>query len=233
MSRHQTMSISLLSLVVTSLISVSQVLAEGTTHVQIFTDSSEHLIDAVPLAEHDLINAVIEISAGSLEKWEVDSQDGYLKQDLEGSTPRIIDFLPYPANYGFIPQTIQDPTANGDGDPLDVIVLSSSMGRGAIVPVEIIGAIKMMDSGEVDDKYIAVVAHSGPFSGIKNLSELTEKYPGSLEIIRLWFEYYKHGSMHFVGYVNSDLAMASVLKAHETWNMQLKNKFLIELRPSD
>ena len=133
----------------------------------------------MPLAERDSINVVIEISAGSLEKWEVDSQDGYIRQDLEDSRPRVINFLPYPANYGFIPQTIQDLSTNGDGDPVDVIVLSSSVPRGSIVSVEIIGALKMSDLGEVDDKYVAVMPNSGPFATIKNLSELGLKYPGS------------------------------------------------------
>lgn len=222
MNPHPTVSISVLFLVFLRLISASQAAADDVMPVQTLADPVRHLIDDVPLVNRDSINAVIEISAGSLEKWEVDSQDGYIRQDLEDSSPRVINFLPYPANYGFIPQTIQDPSTNGDGDPVDVIVLSSSMPRGSIVSVEIIGSIQMLDLGEVDDKYVAVMVDSGPFSTIKDLSELALSYPGSVEILRMWFENYKVGAMSFEGYVDSEQAMSRVLEAHEAWSARVK-----------
>ena len=95
-------------------------------------------------------SAVIEISKGSKMKYELDKATGLLKLDriLYTSTH-------YPANYGFIPLTYAD-----DDDPLDVLVICSE----EIIPLTIvkcypIGVIKMIDSGRLDEKIIAI-----PFS---------------------------------------------------------------------
>lgn len=91
--------------------------------------------------------AVIEISKGSKNKYELDKETGIMRLDriLYTSTH-------YPANYGFIPRTYAD-----DGDPLDVLVLCSEM----ILPMTLvecypIGVLRMIDSGSLDEKIIAI-----------------------------------------------------------------------------
>ncbi len=94
--------------------------------------------------------AVIEISKGSKMKYELDKYTGLLKLDriLYTSTH-------YPANYGFIPLTYAD-----DDDPLDVLVIcSEEIEPLTIVKCYPIGVIKMVDSGKLDEKIIAI-----PFS---------------------------------------------------------------------
>ena len=61
---------------------------------------------------------VIEIPAGTIEKYEIDKKNGGLKIDQRDGKPRLIKFLSYPANYGMIPQTLLPKNLGGDGDPL-------------------------------------------------------------------------------------------------------------------
>jgi inorganic pyrophosphatase len=91
--------------------------------------------------------AVIEIPAGSFTKYEVDSDTGQIIVDRFQSMP-----VAYPANYGSIPQS-----AGGDGDPLDVLVLTRApLDPGVYIRVRPIGMLNMIDGGEVDDKVVAV-----------------------------------------------------------------------------
>src|SRR3970040_2105124 len=91
--------------------------------------------------------AVIEIPSGSSIKYELDKQTGLLKLD------RILySAVHYPANYGFIPQTLAE-----DDDPLDVLVLCQE----PVVPLTLvsartIGLMTMIDSGKKDHKILAV-----------------------------------------------------------------------------
>ena len=101
-----------------------------------------------------VVNGLIEIPQGSRSKYEIDKETGLLKLD------RVIhSSFHYPINYGFIPQTL-----GHDGDPLDILVLSSqSIHPLCLVEATVIGNMQMIDSGEADDKIIAVAAKR-PFS---------------------------------------------------------------------
>src|SRR5438128_1723405 len=94
-----------------------------------------------------VVNAMIEIPQGSRTKYEIDKETGLLKLD------RIIySSFHYPVNYGFIPQTLGQ-----DGDPLDILVLcSQSIQPLCLVQATVIGNMQMIDTGEKDDKIIAV-----------------------------------------------------------------------------
>src|SRR4051812_6676627 len=88
---------------------------------------------------------VIEINRGSKNKYEVDKETGLISLDRVLHTAQ--DF---PFDYGFVPQTLW-----GDGDPLDVIVLTTyPLSPGIIVKVRPIAIMHMIDSGESDDKII-------------------------------------------------------------------------------
>jgi inorganic pyrophosphatase len=106
--------------------------------------------------EPGVLNAVIEISAGSVEKRQYDPATGTFPIDLRNGLPRMIRFLPYSANYGFIPGTKMNKEEGGDGDAVDVFVLCGALPSGTVVPVEPIGIIELLDAGERDDKLIAV-----------------------------------------------------------------------------
>ena len=94
------------------------------------------------------INVVIEITANSAPiKYEFDKETGALCVDRFMGTSMF-----YPANYGFVPQTIA-----GDGDPVDVLVVTPfPLPPGVLIRVRALGLIKMEDDGGVDAKLIAV-----------------------------------------------------------------------------
>ena len=140
------------------------------------------LEDFVPLLENGNIHVVIEIPTGTNEKFEVEKKTGRLKlEKLNDGKPRIVNYLPYPFNYGMVPRTLLPKKFGGDGDPLDVIVLGKPIKRGAVVECKLIGVLKLLDRGEQDDKLIAVNADSR-FFGVTDLEELEETFPGVLEI---------------------------------------------------
>ena len=102
------------------------------------------------------VNALIEIPAGTLEKWEYNKSTRKIELELVNNKPRIINYLGYPANYGMIPKTLLPKNNGGDGDPLDVIVIGPSETKGNIVKCKIIGVLKLIDNSEQDDKLIAI-----------------------------------------------------------------------------
>src|ERR1041384_7433451 len=107
--------------------------------------------------------AVIEIPFGSSVKYELDKATGLLKLD------RILySAVYYPANYGFIPQTLAE-----DDDPLDVLVLCQDpVTPPTLVRARAIGVMTMIDSGKKDHKILAVATDDPEFNGFSEASEL-------------------------------------------------------------
>jgi|TARA_B100001964_G_C14259472_1_gene614475 inorganic pyrophosphatase len=133
------------------------------------------------------VQMVVEIPTGTIEKWEMSKIDGKLYWEKENDVPRLINYLAYPGNYGFVPGTLLDETRGGDGDPLDVILLGPAIARGSIVSITIVSVLKLMDSGERDDKLIAV-----PFESLlSDISNIEDMRNGMKEILETWFENYK------------------------------------------
>ncbi len=150
-------------------------------------------INDVPFKAPDgLYNFYIEIPGGTKEKWEVDKKTGVLKKDQQNGKDRVVNFLPYPGNYGFVPQTLA-----GDGDPIDLIDLDESLGRGTIKRVSVIGAMYFEDNNEIDYKFVGV-SREGTFKHLDSIEDLFFEKPSVLEIIKLWFlSYKKQGKMVF------------------------------------
>lgn len=160
---------------------------------------------------------VVEIPAGTNEKWQTDAVSGHFYHDEIDGIPRVINFLPYPFNYGIVPQTILLKSKGGDGDPADIISLAPAQPRGSVQAVRVIGAIQLSERGESDTKIIALLPE-GPFQNIQDISELLMQYPGTVEIIRLWFEGYKGpGSFLFQGYLNRQATEAFIEDTHQDW----------------
>ena len=147
--------------------------------------------DFKALNNDNSINVVVEISAGMKEKWEVSkSNKGSLIREFYMGKPRSIKYNPYPINYGIIPNTVLPLRVGGDGDPLDVVLLGSSLAQGKIVKSKVIGTLKMRDFGEIDDKVVAVPVNSD-LSKYENLLHLKNEDSNILNEIVLWFENYK------------------------------------------
>jgi inorganic pyrophosphatase len=139
------------------------------------------------------VNAYIEITPFDLIKYEVDKGSGYLKVDR----PQRTSSQP-PSLYGFIPKTycgakvaaLCPGAARGDGDPLDVCVLSERPITRAeiIVPARVVGGLQLLDRGEADDKIIAVV--EGDFVW-GTATEITNLPPIMVERLQHYFQTYK------------------------------------------
>lgn len=125
------------------------------------------------------VNAMIEIPQGSRSKYEVDKTTGLLKLDRV-----IYSSFQYPINYGFIPQTL-----GLDNDPLDILVIcSQSIHSLCLVEANVIGNMQMIDSGQEDDKIIAVAAKDPSVNHITRMEELPQHF---LLELRNFFEQYK------------------------------------------
>jgi len=162
-------------------------------------DTSIDLLRSVaPRAPAGLLRVVVEIPAGTNAKWEVDKRSGRLAWEHRDGRPRVVAFLPYPGNYGFVPRTLLSREAGGDGDPLDVLVLGPAVPRGSVLTVRVIAVLGMHDGGEVDDKLIAITP-DGPFGDVGSLAELRERFPGALELVADWFAYYKGPGVVTIG----------------------------------
>ncbi|MCH6200260.1 inorganic diphosphatase [Aquiflexum sp. LQ15W] len=152
---------------------------------------SVHFLHGYPAMVGDsLINVVVEIPTGTLEKWEVNKENGHLELPEIDGIRRVVDYLGYPGNYGMIPQSLQDPAKGGDGDPLDILILGPPLTRGSLVECRVIGIIRMLDNGELDDKLIGLPA-KGYLENIRTMKNLEDDYPGMIEILTIWFENYK------------------------------------------
>ncbi|HEC1790949.1 TPA: inorganic diphosphatase [Campylobacter lari] len=127
------------------------------------------------------LNAVIEIPYGSNIKYELDKESGAIMVDRV-----MYSAMFYPANYGFIPNTLAD-----DGDPIDVLVLNEyPIQAGSVIPCRLIGVLLMEDESGMDEKLLAVpVSKIDPrYDNIKSLDDLPK---ASLDKIKNFFETYK------------------------------------------
>ena len=138
-----------------------------------------HDISPARINPQDFI-AVIEIEKGSKKKYELDKETGHIILDriLYTSTH-------YPANYGLIPRTYAD-----DGDPLDVLVLSSE----TIMPMSLvrcypIGVITMCDQGKLDEKIIAIPFNDPVYNNYTDIEQLPAHI---FSEVRHFFSVYKN-----------------------------------------
>jgi len=130
----------------------------------------------------DAFNVVIEIPAESDPvKFEVDKETGAVFVDRFLSTAMY-----YPCNYGYVPQTL-----SGDGDPVDVLVLSPyRLPPGVVVPCRALGILKMEDEAGVDGKVLAVPT-TKILKSYAHIQSLDDVEPGKLKAISHFFEHYK------------------------------------------
>ncbi len=125
------------------------------------------------------INVIIEINKGSKNKYEIDKETGLIALDRVNHTTQD-----YPFDYGFIPQTLWD-----DGDALDVVVLTTyPLFPGVLVRVRPVAIMSMVDTGEADEKMIAVPVDDPRFISVKDLADVN---PHTLKEIEHFFLTYK------------------------------------------
>lgn len=109
------------------------------------------------------LNVIVEIPRGSNNKYEIDKETGLIKLDRANYSSAA-----FPYDYGFVPRTLWD-----DGDPLDVIVLTTfPLSPGILVTVRPVAVIDMVDDGESDYKIIAVPTEDKRWEDVQDKGDL-------------------------------------------------------------
>lgn len=180
-------------------------------------DGKDNSIDYanIPVfSPNDRVNVVVEIPAGTNHKIEYNYAEKKFKVDQKNGRDRVVDFLPYPGNYGFIPSTYMTPGEGGDGDALDVLVIAESIPTGTVVEVVPIAVALFLDNGEIDNKIIAVPADSlQRIIKAFDYNGLETNYPNVKAIIADWFLNYKGGDeMQLESWEDEIFAMEEIRK---------------------
>jgi len=151
-----------------------------------------------------IVESIIEIPKGKRAKYELDKETGMLRLDRV-----LYSSVFYPANYGFIPQTLGE-----DHDPLDILVLSQiDIQPLCIVRAKVIGVMRMIDNNEADDKIIAVCADDVSVNHVNDIQELPPYFHYEL---KHFFEEYKRLENKVVlveDFQNAETAKQIILRA--------------------
>ncbi len=134
--------------------------------------------DIEPGTENEM-NVIVEIPRGSKNKYEIDKKTGLIALDRVMHSAQD-----YPFDYGFVPRTYWK-----DGDALDVVILTTHpLLSGILVRVRPVALLDMVDSGEEDQKVIAVPVDDPRFDTVKDLNDVN---PHTLKEIEHFFATYK------------------------------------------
>jgi inorganic pyrophosphatase len=148
------------------------------------------------------VDVVIEIPTGSRNKYEYDHERHRIRLDR-----RLFTATAYPADYGFVPETLA-----GDGDPLDVLVLvTDPTFPGCLVRVRILGMFSMSDEKGPDDKLVAVIARDPQWDEASDIDDVPAHLRNE---IAHFFSIYKdlepHKQTEVHGYVGRKAALAEL-----------------------
>ena len=140
-----------------------------------------------------VVQAYIELTPFDRVKYELDKKTGYLRVDRPNRTSAFS-----PTLYGFVPRTfcgkrvqaLMPDARAGDGDPLDICVISERpiTNPETIVNARVVGGLPMLDGGEADDKIIAVLENDAMWSGVDDVDELPKVL---VDRLRHYFSIYK------------------------------------------
>jgi len=161
----------------------------------------------------EYVNGIVEIPKNTRAKYELDKESGLLLLDRV-----LFASIYYPANYGFIPQTYCD-----DKDPLDIVILSQiTVVPMCIVPSKVIGVMRMLDGGELDDKIIAVAENDMSVNHINDIAELPSHF---FKELKNFFEDYKkleNKTVQVENFQNADVAKKIVEKSRLDYKNYIK-----------
>jgi inorganic pyrophosphatase len=159
------------------------------------------------------LNVIVEIPKGSQNKYEVDKETGLVKLDRVLFSPFF-----YPAEYGMVPQTL-----GKDGDPLDALVLvTNPTYPGVLIETRVIGVLKMVDKGEVDDKILCVPLHDIRYANYKDIKDVDKAI---LNEIAHFFSVYKHlegKKVEVLGWENLESAKKIIAESISDYNKKFK-----------
>lgn len=169
-----------------------------------------NLLHDIDPGTKDEMNVIVEIPRESHNKYEIDKKTGIIKLDRANYSAAA-----YPFDYGFVPQTLWD-----DGDALDAILLTTyPLTVGVLVNARPIGILNMNDSGDIDDKIIAVPAEDKRWDDVRDIADVNKH---TLKEIRHFFETYKHlkgkpAPVEITGYAGRTEAEAAFERARQMY----------------
>ncbi len=156
----------------------------------------------------EIINVIVEIPKGSMNKYEYDKDNNIIKLDRVLFSP-----LHYPGDYGMIPRTLGE-----DGDPLDALVLVTNPTHpGVLIESRPIGLLRMSDAGLIDDKILGVPKNDPRYNGLKNIDDIE---PHTLREMAHFFQVYKeleNKKVEIIGWYNTDEAKKVIKHAIELY----------------
>lgn len=188
-----------------------------------------------------IYNMLCEIPKWTRAKFECATGEPYnpIKQDTQHGKLRYYKHGDIMFNYGFIPQTWEDPSyvpddtgCPGDNDPIDVLDIGAKQLRtGEIAAVKVLGVLALIDDGETDWKIIAISISDPMASYLNDVDDVETHLPGAIKSIREYFRDYKS----FSGKINSYALRAQAMPAqyarqviedtHQHWkSLHLVNK---------
>jgi len=183
-----------------------------------YTPNLLHLLEPYTNDDKDVINVIVELNSQTINKYELITETGHLKLDRVGYSS-----LAYPFTYGAIPMTW-----DLDGDPLDAVIVNVTepLIPGSLVEARIIGVMKFVDGGEVDDKVICVLNDDKRVDHIKTIEDLGEYW--KKETTYYW-EHYKDlkkpGSGSVEGYFDVVEAKKVIDECSERYQSEYMPKF--------
>jgi inorganic pyrophosphatase len=145
----------------------------------------------------DNMNVIIEINKGSKNKYEIDKETGLIALDRVMHTAQD-----YPYDYGFVPQTLWD-----DDDALDIILLTTyPLNPGILVRVRPVAIMNMIDSGEADDKIIAVPIEDPRWDNIQDLKDINSHTIKEMEHFFLTYKKVQEKTVEITGFKGKEEA---------------------------
>lgn len=185
--------------------------------IQKFMPNLLHLLSPWANEEKRILNGLVEINAGSINKYEFITETGHMKLDRVGYST-----LAYPTVYGLIPQTWDQ-----DNDMLDILVanVTEPLVPGSLAEVRVIGIMKFEDGGEIDDKVICVLADDKRVDHIQSYKDLGEHWAKETAH---YFEFYKHlkkpGTCKVLGFFDADEAVNVIHECIERYKTEILPK---------
>jgi inorganic pyrophosphatase len=156
----------------------------------------------------DVINVIIEIPKGSKNKYELDKETGLITLDRAMHTSQD-----YPFDYGFMPQSHWE-----DGDPLDVVVLTTyPLAPGVLVKVRPVAIVHMIDDGESDAKIIGVPEKDPRWDDVTDLPHLNKHTVKEIEHFFLTYKKLQEKEVSINGIGNAAAAKEAILKSQQLY----------------
>lgn len=155
------------------------------------------------------MNVIIEIPKGSHNKYEIDKATGLIALDRVAHTGQG-----FPFDYGFVPQTLWD-----DGDALDVIVLTTyPLISGILVRVRPVAVMYMVDSGEGDDKVIAVPVDDPRWKDVQDMKDVNKHTLKEIEHFYTTYKQLQNKEVTVSGFDGKAEAEAAFEKGRKLYN---------------